>query len=207
FEAGSKPRTSWRVGAEHEKIGVYGDGRAIPYDGPRGIRAVLERLARALDAQPVEKEGAVIALKLPNGASVTLEPGGQLELSGATARDAHQAGHELGEHLARVKELTADLDISWLAVGFRPFGTLDDVPWMPNPRYRVMREYLPTRGRLAHEMMKRTATVQANLDYSDEVDCARKMRAAMGVTSIVTALFANSPIVDGKPSAFQTYRA
>jgi glutamate--cysteine ligase len=205
FQKGCKPPASWRVGAEHEKIGVYSDGRAIAYAG--GIRVILDRLAKALSAEPVMWEGHVIALKLNHGASITLEPGGQLELSGATAKDAHQAGHELSEHVALVKDLTADLGVSWLATGLRPFGTLEDVPWMPKGRYRVMREYLPTRGRLAHEMMKRTATVQANLDYSDEADCASKLRTAMGVTSIVTALFANSPITDGKPNGYQSFRA
>jgi glutamate--cysteine ligase len=205
FRAGSKPRESWRVGAEHEKIGVYGDGRAIAYED--GIRVILERLQKALGAEPVMYEGNVIALKLQNSASITLEPGGQLELSGAIARDAHEASHELSAHIALVKDLTADLDVHWLAVGLRPFGTLEDVPWMPKGRYRVMREYLPTRGKLAHEMMKRTATVQANLDYADEADCARKLRTAMGVTSIVTALFANSPITNGKPNGYQSFRA
>ena len=205
FRAGAKPRDAWRVGAEHEKIGVYADGRAIPYEG--GIRVILERLQKVLGGEPVMYEGNVIALKLSNGASVTLEPGGQLELSGATARDAHEASHELSEHLAIVKDVSADLGVSWLAAGLRPFGTLEDVPWMPKGRYRVMREYLPTRGKLSLEMMKRTATVQANLDYADEADCASKLRTAMGVTSIVTALFANSPITNGKPNGYQSFRA
>jgi glutamate--cysteine ligase len=206
FRAGAKPRDAWRVGAEHEKIGVYSDGRPIPYEGSGGIRALLEELARRTGGRPVDESGSIIAIDLGRS-SITLEPGGQLELSGTAAADATEAAPELLQHLALLKGISAPLDISWLAVGFRPFGRLDDVPWMPKGRYRVMKAYLPTRGRLAHEMMKRTATVQANLDYSDELDAARKLRTAMGVSSLVTALFANSPLVDGKPSGYLSYRA
>jgi glutamate--cysteine ligase len=206
FAAGGKPRSEWRVGAEHEKIGVYADGRPVPYDGPKGIRRLLERLADRGTHEVVSEEGKPIALRRGR-ASITLEPGGQFELSGAIAGGAREAGRELCDHVQELKQVSADLGISWLAVGFRPFGTLTDVDWMPKGRYRVMKAYLPTRGRLAHEMMKRTATVQANLDYEDEADATRKVRTAMGVTSLVTALYANSPIVDGAPSGYKTFRA
>jgi glutamate--cysteine ligase len=206
FREGTKPVSAWRVGAEHEKIGVYADGRAIPYEGPNGIGELLRRLRERYGGEPVVEGDNVIALSLGK-ASITLEPGGQLELSGATAVDAQAADREMREHVEQVKTVAAELGIEWIAVGFRPFGQRADVPWMPKGRYRVMREYLPTRGRLAHEMMLRTATVQANLDYADDLDAARKFRTAMGVSSLVTALYANSPIVDGKPSGFKTYRA
>ncbi|HJZ85080.1 MAG TPA: glutamate--cysteine ligase [Polyangia bacterium] len=205
FGLGAKPKVAFRVGAEHEKIGVLADGSAVPYQGERGIGKVLERLAVG-GYEAVREDGNVIALRR-GSMSVTLEPGGQLELSGAVARDAYEAGRELCDHFDEVKQVSEGLGITWLAIGFRPFQTLADVPWMPKGRYRVMKAYLPTRGRLAHEMMKRTATVQANLDYEDEADASRKFRTAMGVTSLVTALYANSPLVDGKPSGYKTYRA
>jgi glutamate--cysteine ligase len=185
---------------------VLADGRALPYEGESGIRALLERLAQAGGYEVVREDGNPIALRRGT-ASITLEPGGQLELSGAIAHDGFETAHELCHHLSDLKQLTADLGISWLAIGLRPFGGLDDVPWMPKGRYRVMREYLPRRGRLAHEMMKRTATVQANLDYEDEADATRKFRTAMAVTSLVTALYANSPLTGGAPNGYASYRA
>src|SRR5262245_42333581 len=205
FGLGAKPKVAFRVGAEHEKIGVLADGSAVPYQGERGIGKVLERLAVG-GYEAVREDGNVIALRR-GSMSVTLEPGGQLELSGAVARDAYEAGRELCDHFDEVKQVSEGLGITWLAIGFRPFQTLADVPWMPKGRYRVMKAYLPTRGRLAHEMMKRTATVQANLDYEDEADAARKFRTAMGVTSIVTALFANSPLTENRPNGYKSYRA
>jgi glutamate--cysteine ligase len=206
FERGAKPGAEFHIGVEQEKIGVYADGRAIPYEGDNGIGAVLAQLAARGGYTPVLEEGRVIALERGR-TSVTLEPGGQVELSGAIVDDAHAAQAQLGQHIRELGEISEPLGITWLAIGFRPFGTLEDVPWMPKGRYRIMRAYLPTRGRLAHEMMKRTATIQGNLDYEDEADAARKMRTAMGMSSILTAVCANSPIVDGRPSPYLTYRA
>jgi glutamate--cysteine ligase len=138
---------------------------------------------------------------------VTLEPGGQTELSGAPYADLRRVQAEMLRHRQELLEVSAPLGLAWLAVGFRPLGTLDAVPWMPKGRYAIMREYLPTRGGHGLEMMKRTATVQANLDWSDEDDARRKFRAAMSVTSLVTGLWAASPIVDGRDSGYQSYRA
>jgi glutamate--cysteine ligase len=211
FHAAAKPRAAWRVGAEHEKIGVIVDprrgavGSAPAYDWPSGIAAVLAGLG-AYGWANVEEHGKVIALSR-DGASVSLEPGGQFELSGAPHARLADNVAESQRHLAEVRAVAQNLGLAWLAVGFRPFGTLADVPWMPKGRYAVMRAYLPTRGSRGLEMMKRTATVQANLDFADEDDAERKFRTAMSVTSIVTAIYANSPIVDGRDSGFQSYRA
>jgi glutamate--cysteine ligase len=206
FAAGAKPREAWRVGAEHEKIGVVAaTGMPAPYHGERGIEALLGAL-EGRGWQPVREGEHVIALS-GHGASVTLEPGGQLELSGAPHGDLCALKQEFARHQTEVVQASSELGLAWLAIGFRPLGTLDDIPWVPKGRYVVMREYLPTRGRLALEMMKRTATVQANLDYSDEADATHKFVASMSVTSIVTALFANSPVVEGKDTGYQSYRA
>jgi glutamate--cysteine ligase len=206
FAAGGKPRGEFRVGAEHEKIGVLVDsGAAVPFHGPRGIAALFERL-QGVGYQPVREHGEVIALAR-GGAKITLEPGGQLELSGDPLRTLDEVARELEGHLAELAIPSAELGIVWLGIGFRPWGTLEEIPWVPKGRYAVMRAELPRRGARGLEMMKRTATVQANVDYADEDDAERKMRAAMSVTSIVTALFASSPLVAGADSGFQSYRA
>jgi glutamate--cysteine ligase len=203
FRAGAKPRASARVGMEHEKVGVLADGRAPDYP-------VIARLLEAMAARGwhrIEERGQLIALERPVCGTLTLEPGGQVEHSGAPWPTSVEAVHDNNKHMDELLPLAAELGLSFLAAGFRPLGTLDDVPWMPKGRYRVMRSYLPSRGRLAHEMMKRTATVQANLDYSDEADAMQMLRLGLGVSSLVTALFAASPLVDGKPSGYQSYRA
>jgi glutamate--cysteine ligase len=205
FRAAGKPRTQWRLGIEQEKIPVDSNGLPAPYDGPQGIARLLELLQqRGFSAQ--SEDGHPVSLDRGEE-RITLEPGGQLELSGPALVSA-RAGHEvLLAHVAEVQELARPLGIRFISGGFRPFGTLDDVPWLPKRRYVVMRDYLPRRGRLGHEMMKRTATVQANLDYLDEAEAADKMRTALGVTSVITALFAASPITEGRPNGFKSYRA
>jgi glutamate--cysteine ligase len=203
FAAGAKPRGALRIGVEHEKIGVVGDGRAPDYD-------VVAKILEAMAARGWKKKfeaDKLIALASDVSGTITLEPGGQLEHSGAPWPTAAAAAADNDRHLDEVLPLAESLGVTFLAVGFRPFGMLDDVPWMPKGRYRIMREYLPTRGRLAHEMMKRTTTVQANLDYTDEDDAMDKLRVATSVSSLVTSLFAASPIVDGKLTDFQSYRA
>lgn len=206
FAAGGKPRAAWRIGAEHEKIGVVPEtGLPAPYDGPRGIEALLHRLAQR-GWTPVMEGERLIALHRGDE-KVTLEPGGQLELSGSPLVHARDIDAQIRGHLAELEGPSAKLGITWIGIGFRPYGTIDDVPWVPKGRYAVMREYLPTRGRLAHEMMKRTATVQANLDYADEQDAARKFAAGMAVSSLVTALFASSPLAEGKDTGWQSWRA
>ncbi|HEX3698070.1 MAG TPA: glutamate-cysteine ligase family protein [Polyangia bacterium] len=205
FLGGAKPRAQFRIGIEQEKIGVLPDGLAVPYDGQRSISAILEQLiARGFGAQ--REDGHVIALER-NGERITIEPGGQLELSGATLSSARACRDALFRHVREVQEIATPMGIRFLGVGARPFGSLETIPWLPKRRYTVMRSYLPSHGRLAHDMMKRTATVQANFDYESEADATDKIRTALGVTSIVTALFAASPITDDRPNGFKSFRA
>jgi glutamate--cysteine ligase len=208
FHEAGKPRAAWRIGSEHEMIGVYRRGvalaRAPGYDGDRGIEALLARVAAAGWA-PV-REGARVIAMARAGAQITIEPGGQLELSSRPEAANAAIEAQVDEYVRDLEGPSVALDLAWLAIGFRPFGGLADVPWMPKGRYDVMRAYLPTKGPLAHEMMKRTATVQVNLDYAHADDAAVKLRCAMSVTSILTALYASSPIVDGRVSGYQSYR-
>jgi len=203
FAGGCKPKSELRIGVEHEKLAVLAGGRAPDYEL---IRRLLEAMA-ARGWSRVEEQGNLIALARPRCGTITLEPGGQIEHSGAPWPTALQAMHDVDKHIDELLPLAADLGITFLACGFRPFGTLEEVPWMPKGRYRVMRAYLPTRGALAHEMMKRTTTVQANFDYENEERAMEKLRLAMGVSSLVTSLFAASPLVDGKLTDYQSYRA
>jgi glutamate--cysteine ligase len=203
FAQGSKPKSALKIGVEHEKVGVLAGGRAPDYDV---IRQLLEAMA-ARGWNRVEEQGNLIALGRPSCGTITLEPGGQVEHSGAPWPTALQAVRDNDKHTDELLPLAAELGISFLATGFRPFGLLEEVPWMPKGRYRVMRAYLPTRGSMAHEMMKRTTTVQANFDYESEAHAMEKLRVAMGISSLVTSLFAASPLVDGKASGYQSYRA
>jgi glutamate--cysteine ligase len=203
FVGGSKARADLKIGVEHEKVGVIAGGRAPGYEL---IAELLAKMA-ARGWNRVEEGGKLIALGRPTCGTITLEPGGQLEHSGAPWPTALQAVHDNDKHTDELLPLAAELGIGFVGIGFRPFGTLADVPWMPKGRYRVMREYLPTRGSMAHEMMKRTTTVQANFDYEDEARAMEKMRVAIGLSSLVTSLFAASPLVDGKLSGYQSYRA
>jgi glutamate--cysteine ligase len=205
FRSAAKPRDRWLIGIEQEKIGVLGDGRPVPYDGSPSISQILEALVARGFASNTE-DGHIIALE--RGAErITIEPGGQLELSGAALATAGACRDALLAHVAEVNAVAGPLGIRFIGCGARPFGRIDDIPWLPKRRYAVMRTYLPTRGRLAHEMMKRTATVQANFDFSDEQNATDKIRTAMGVTSIVTALYAASPFTDGKPNGYKSQRA
>lgn len=204
--AGCKPVEAWRIGTEHEKFAFRCDDlRPLTYEGPRGIQAVLEGL-QAFGWQPVEEGGHVIAL-LKDGASVTLEPGGQLELSGAPVETVHLTCREVNEHLKQVKEIGAKLDIGFLGLGFNPKWRRDDIPWMPKGRYAIMRRYMPLKGQLGLDMMLRTCTVQVNLDFSSEADMVRKFRVALALQPVATALWANSPFVEGKPSGLLSYRS
>ena len=203
-----KPRADWKVGVEHEKIGVVAATlQAAPYYGDGGIRSLLDALARAAGgSQHAHKENGQPIAVLSEGASVTLEPGGQLELSGAPHRSLRAASDEIVRHLRVLREESAKRGLQWLATGYRPFGTRDQVPWMPKGRYTAMRKSLGPRGRLALDMMLMTATVQANLDWSDERDLAEKVRAATSASPVVSALFANSPVIAGKESGWLDFR-
>ncbi len=206
LRSGEKESTRFRIGAEYEKIGLCADSyEPVPYEGPRGIGCVLERLAELDGWTPVEERGALVALER-NGASITIEPGGQLELSGLPQGTLHEVSAEFEDHLDVLRRVSEPLGIVWLGLGFSPLVAVGDAPRMPKERYRIMRQYLPTRGKLALHMMHLTATVQANLDFSDESDMVKKMRAATAVTPIVSALFANSPLAEGRPSGFVSRR-
>jgi glutamate--cysteine ligase len=206
FRQGAKPVSHHRVGMEHEKIGLLeGTSKAIPYSGPRGIGELLERMPR-FGFTPYLENGQPIAALL-GSLSVSLEPGGQLELSGRPFVCCHDLDHELRRHLAIVRALGAELGHRWLGVGYRPFGSVADAQWMPKGRYRRMREVLSRTGDLGLDMMTMTATVQANYDYADEADMVRKVRGATAISPLVTALFANSPLREGKQSGYLSFRS
>ncbi len=206
FSSGCKPRKDWRIGTEHEKIGFCLDTfKPIPYEGTRSIRRTLELLAS--EGWNLEyEEGNPIALKR-GMASITLEPGGQLELSGAPLVSVHDTCQEVRDHLRLLTQVRNDLRIGFLGLGFQPKWQRGDIPWMPKGRYDVMRRYMPQVGAHGLDMMLRTTTVQVNLDFESEADMARKMRIGYCLQPIVTALFAASPFVEGKPSGYLSYRA
>ncbi|HEV2302168.1 MAG TPA: glutamate--cysteine ligase [Stellaceae bacterium] len=207
LEFGSKPRQAWRVGTEHEKF-VFrrSDLRRTPYDGPDGIAALLQGMTR-FGWEPVLEQGNPIALSNDAQCSITLEPGGQFELSGAPLENLHQTCDEVHEHLRQVREVCDELGLGMLGLGFDPKWRRDEIAWMPKQRYRIMRDYMPKKGRFGLDMMLRTCTVQANLDYGSERDMVRKFRAALALQPVAVALFANSPFVEGRPSGYLSYRS
>jgi glutamate--cysteine ligase len=203
---GEKVKADWRIGTEHEKFGFDLQSlRPLPYDGDRGIRAMLEGLTR-FGWERVEEAGNLIALKRA-GASITLEPAGQFELSGAMLKDIHETCCETSNHLKEVKEVGDELGVGFLGMGFQPKWAQADMPWMPKGRYQIMRDYMPKRGSLGLDMMTRTCTVQVNLDYSSEADMAKKFAVSLALQPIATALFADSPFTEGKPNGFVSTRS
>ncbi|ACG75061.1 Glutamate--cysteine ligase [Anaeromyxobacter sp. K] len=205
FAARERPRAGWKVGLEHEKFAlVAGTLEPIPYDGPRGVAAVLRGFSR-YGYEPFEEDGRIIASQC-QGLTVSIEPGGQIELSGRPFADVHVVAAELDRHLQKCRELAADLGLEFLAAGYRPWGTPATSPWMPKNRYAVMRPYLAARGRLGPDMMSMTASAQASFDFSGPRDMAEKLRVALAVQPAVAALFANSPIVNGRPVGWKSYR-
>ena len=206
IERGSKPPSDWRIGTEHEKFAfAWQDYRRLPYDGDCGIRALLEGLQR-FGWDPVREGETVIGLKR-NGASVSLEPGGQLELSGAPLENIHQTCDEVHTHLAEAETVTKELGAGLIGLGFDPKWRREDMPWMPKGRYRIMRDYMPKKGNLGLDMMVRTCTVQVNLDYASEADMAKKFRVGLALQPVATALFANAPFTEGRPNGFKSWRA
>jgi glutamate--cysteine ligase len=207
LEQGCKPKASWRIGTEHEKFGFHlADLRPLAYDEIGGIRQVLEGLAR-FGWERVIEDGHLIALKLDDGCTVTLEPGGQLELSGAPVESIHQTCNEVNTHLTQVKTVAKELGIGFIGVGFHPLARQQDIPWMPKQRYRIMRRYMPQVGGHGLDMMLRTCTVQVNLDFDSEADMVKKFRVALALQPIATALFANSPFTEGRPNGHLSYRS
>lgn len=204
--SGEKPRAQWRIGTEHEKFGFRLDDLRPPaFEGERGIQALLTGLTR-FGWEPVQENGNTIAL-LRDGASVTLEPAGQLELSGAALESIHQTCVETGTHLNEVAQVAGELQLGFLGMGFQPKWTRADMPWMPKGRYRIMRDYMPRVGSLGLDMMTRTSTVQVNLDYASEADMVKKFRVSLALQPIATALFADSPFTEGRPNGYLSYRS
>ncbi len=206
FHDAETPLSEWRVGTEHEKIGLYETtGERVPYQGARGIRALLERIADADGWKPIFEGEHLIAL-LKEGASITLEPGGQIELSGAPLHSLRDTCEEFNNHVDLVKRSSEDFGIAWLGLGADPLHEVSAIPHMPKARYEIMRSYLPERGPLSLHMMYATATVQANFDFVDEADMAAKLRCAMACSPVVSAIFANSSLSEGRPNGFISRR-
>jgi glutamate--cysteine ligase len=207
LEAGNKPRERWRIGTEHEKFAFrLSDKAPLPYGGADGIGTMLRLLAERYGWEPVLEGENIIAL-LKNQASITLEPGGQFELSGAPLQTIHQTCGEVTDHLHQVKIIGEELGTGMLGLGFNPKWPRADIPWMPKGRYRIMRDYMPKRGSLGLDMMSRTCTVQVNLDFSSEADMVKKFRVSLALQPIATALFAASPFTEGRPNGFQSFRS
>jgi len=208
LESGCKPESDWKLGTEHEKFGyTLDDFRPLPYSGERGIRTILTRLAEDFDWQPVLEDGLPIALLDDTGASITLEPGGQLELSGALLDNIHQTCTEVNTHLKQVQSICKPMNIAFLGMGFQPKWPLSEMEWMPKGRYRIMRKYMDKVGTLGQDMMARTCTVQVNLDFGSEADMVHKFRTSLALQPMATALFANSPFTDGQPNGYLSYRS
>jgi glutamate--cysteine ligase len=209
FEAGSKPKSQFRLGTEHEKFVFMVENHApVPYDGRRSIRALLEGMQHLLGWQPLLEEGNVIGLfDVTGGGAISLEPGGQFELSGAPVETVHQTSSELMAHLAQVKEVARPLGIGFLGLGMTPNWSRAEIPTMPKGRYRIMTAYMPKVGGHGLDMMYRTCTVQTNLDYSGEADMVKKLRVSLALQPVATAMFANSPFTEGKPNGFLSFRS
>jgi glutamate--cysteine ligase len=207
LEAGCKPSEDWRIGTEHEKFGYCKDTlKPLPYEGPRSIRAMLEGLRDGFGWKPVLEGENIIGLEL-NGANISLEPGGQLELSGAPLETIHQTCDEVNEHLREVKEVADKIGVGFIGLGAAPEWTHDEMPMMPKGRYRLMTDYMDRVGTHGKQMMYRTCTVQVNLDFASEADMVQKQRVALALQPGATALFANSPFIDGAPNGHKSWRS
>ena len=205
--SGEKPREDWRIGTEHEKFGYrQGDLMPLPYDGPVSIKAMLEGMRERFGWSPVEEDGKIIGLTR-DGANISLEPGGQFELSGAPLETIHQTCDEVNQHLAEVEEVARTIGAGFIGLGAAPIWGQDDMPMMPKGRYRLMTDYMQTVGSHGLQMMYRTCTVQVNLDFGSEADMVQKLRVALALQPVATALFANSPFLDGKPNGMKSWRA
>jgi glutamate--cysteine ligase len=205
FRERERPRQDWKVGLEHEKIPLLaGTLDPVPYDGPSGIGAALSAFSR-FGYQPFLEDGRVIAAQ-KSGLTVSIEPGGQVELSGRPFADVHVVAEELARHLEKCREVASALGLEMLATGYRPWGTPRTAHWMPKNRYTVMRPFLAGQGRLAEDMMAMTGSTQASFDFSGERDMAEKLRVALAAQPAITALSANSPVVDGRECGWKSYR-
>src|SRR3712207_6512215 len=202
--SGEKPREAWRLGTEHEKIPFYtADASPVPYDGDRGIRALLDGLQARTGWEPIMEDGRPIGLAdETGGGAISLEPGGQFELSGAPLATLHDTARETARHHADAGAVAEGLGIGFLTLGMRPLWTRGETPVMPKARYRIMTGYMPKVGSLGLDMMHRTSTVQVNMDYESEADMVRKLQVSLALQPIATAIFANSPFTEGKPNGY-----
>jgi glutamate--cysteine ligase len=206
FQSGAKPRAEWRVGSEYEKVAVsVEDGRALPFSGPRGVERILKFLADRYNFEPDDEEGRVLALRT-KGSSITIEPGGQIELSGEQCDTIHCAQHEFSQHVEQLMNACREFGATILGLGMQPVSRIDEIELLPKARYHIMYPYMARKGRLGQRMMKQTAGVQANLDYSDEADAMRKLRVSMGLVPLIYAVFANSPLSDGGLNGYLSFR-
>ncbi len=206
---GVRQKSQFRIGTEHEKFAFTLEGhRPVPYEGQRGIRTLLEGMQHLLGWQPIMEGDNVIGLfDVTGGGAITLEPGGQFELSGAQVETVHQTSRELMAHLAQVREVAQPLHIGFLGIGMTPSWSRAEMPKMPKGRYRIMTAYMPKVGTLGLDMMYRTCTVQTNLDFCSEADMVKKLRVSIALQPLATALFANSPFTEGKPNGYLSFRA
>ncbi|MEO0761887.1 MAG: glutamate-cysteine ligase family protein, partial [Pseudomonadota bacterium] len=204
---GCKPREDWRIGTEHEKFGYCVDThKPLPYDGERSIRAVLEGLRDRYGWAPLTEGGHIIGLE-KDGANVSLEPGGQLELSGAPLQTIHETCDEVNAHLAEVRSVAEGIGVGFMGLGAAPEWSHEAMPMMPKGRYRLMTEYMGRVGTHGTQMMYRTCTVQVNLDFATEADMVQKLRVALALQPVATALFAASPFFEGKVNGYQSWRS
>jgi glutamate--cysteine ligase len=206
---GCKQRENWRIGTEHEKFPFYvGETAPVPYEGQRGICVLLERMQQRLNWQPIFDNGRVVGLFDPGGESaISLEPGGQFELSGAPLETIHQICQEGSNHLKHLREVAEPLGIRFLGLGSSPKWSLAETPRMPKSRYEIMTRYMPRVGTKGLDMMYRTCTIQVNLDFESEADMRRKMQVGLKLQPMATALFANSPFAEGRPAGLQSWRS
>ena len=209
LEAGVKPPSEFRIGTEHEKTPFTLEGhQPVPYEGARGIGALLEGMQLLLGWEPIMERGNIIGLyDVTGGGAISLEPGGQFELSGAPVETVHQTQSELMAHLAQVREIATPLGIGFLGLGMTPSWSRAQIPVMPKGRYKIMTNYMPKVGQYGIDMMYRTCTVQTNLDFSSEADMVKKLRVSVALQPVATALFANSPFTEGKPNGFLSFRS
>lgn len=206
FRSSEKTPDKFRIGAEAEKFAIRADGTPLQYEGPEGVVGIFEALADfGWEPERETPDGPAIALRR-GGASITLEPGSQLELSGAALPDLHQVEAEFQNHLRELAPISKKLGLHWLGVGFHPLAQQEALGWVPKQRYAVMREYLPKRGPAAHDMMRRTATVQANYDFSSEADAMKKLVLTLKASPIIHAMLANSPFKEGRLAGSKSVR-
>eukprot|EP00891_Asterochloris_glomerata_P008226 jgi/Astpho2/8226/fgenesh1_pm.00122_%23_3_t len=204
MRSGCRPKEQWRFGTEHEKLGYFVDShRRIDHEA---ISKLLHQICTRFSWQPIMEKGNIIGATLEN-ASVTLEPGGQFELSGAPLDSLHKTCSEVNSHLYEVKTIAEELGLAFLTCGFDPKWKYEEVPIMPKYRYKIMREYMPKVGTMGHDMMFRSTTIQVNIDFSSEEDMIEKARVGLALQPVCTALFANSPLKEGKPTGYLSWRS